>query len=231
MVTAWELAGAEVDLRHINEVAGPGAADKFDSYSILGIPGGFAFGDDLGAGKLLANELLFRLKEPFARFVETGRPVLGVCNGFQALAKTGIFGDLTLLPNRSGHFECRWVTLKNANNPSFFLRGIEQIKLPVAHGEGCLTLGESPEPGWQAALRYTDEKGDTSAAYPANPNGSAANLAGVTNPTGTVLGLMPHPERFVSAWQHPQWTRLGLTEEGEGLQIFRNAVQYAAKEL
>jgi phosphoribosylformylglycinamidine synthase subunit PurQ / glutaminase len=231
MVTAWEMAGAEADLLHINEIAGPNAASILDRYAILGIPGGFSYGDDLGAGKLLANELLFRLKETFGRFVEQGRPVLGVCNGFQVLAKTGVFGDLTLAHNRAGKFECRWVTLCNAGNDSLFLRGIEQLYLPVAHGEGRVTLGESGLTGAQVGLRYSDEEGNTSADYPWNPNGSIDNIAGVTNLSGTVFGLMPHPERFVTAWQHPQWTRLKLSGEGEGLKIYRNAVKYAAREL
>ncbi|HEX2909742.1 MAG TPA: phosphoribosylformylglycinamidine synthase I [Chloroflexia bacterium] len=246
MVTAWELAGAEADLRHINEIAGPQASQILDHYTILAIPGGFSYGDDLGAGKLLANEMIYRLTEPFNSFVESGRPVLGVCNGFQVLAKTGLFGDLTLMPNRSGHFECRWTYLRNENSSSLFLRGIEQLYLPVAHGEGRVELGETnrleklesheAESGAQIALRYCDESGNTQAGYPWNTNGSDGAIAGVTNRSGTVFGLMPHPERFVSPWQHPQWTRLqgnegGLSSEGEGLKIFRNAVQYVVKEL
>lgn len=236
MVTAWEMAGAEVHLRHVNEVVGPQAMTSVDDYGILAIPGGFAYGDDLGAGKLLANELVFRLKEPFGRFVESGRLVLGVCNGFQVLAKTGLFGDVTLMPNASGHFECRWTTLHNNGSRSVFLRGIEKMYLPVAHGEGRVQLGSEDtlqklEQAGQVALHYSDEQGQPTADYPANPNGSDGNIAGVTNISGTVLGLMPHPERFVSLWQHPRWTRFGpgeRPEEGDGLQIFRNAVGYAA---
>lgn len=231
LVTAWEMAGAEADLLHINEIVGPGASRRFDDYAILAIPGGFAFGDDLGAGKLMANELLFRLKEPFRRFVESGRPVLGVCNGFQVLAKAGLFGGLTLLPNTSRKFECRWVHLQAEDNNSLFLRGIERLYLPVAHGEGRVELSEDEKPHAQVLLRYADPEGDTGAGYPWNPNGSFGNIAGVTNSSGTVFGLMPHPERFVSAYQHPQWTRLNLTGEGEGLKIFQNAVEYAAREL
>ncbi len=240
MVTAWQLAGAEADLLHINELAGPKATARLDHYSILAIPGGFAYGDDLGAGKLLANELLFRLREPFNRFVESGRPVLGVCNGFQVLAKTGLFGDLTLLPNASGHFECRWTALRNPGSSSLFLRGIEHLYLPVAHGEGQIRLGsgetvEHLHQNGQVGLCYSDMTGDSAAAYPWNPNGSVANIAGISNLSGTVFGLMPHPERFVSPLQHPRWTRLrvegNLPSEGEGLKIFRNAVNYASREL
>jgi phosphoribosylformylglycinamidine synthase subunit PurQ / glutaminase len=230
MVTAWEKAGAEVDLKHVNEIAGPQATTNLDTYTILGIPGGFAYGDHLGAGKLLANELIFRLKEPFSRFVDSGRPVLGVCNGFQVLARAGLFGDLTLLPNQSGKFECRWTSLQNTGSNSIFLRGIEQVYLPVAHGEGRVVFGVAPRA--EVALKYCDMQGNTQATYPWNPNGSAANVGGVSNPGGTVFGLMPHPERFVSAWQHPRWTRQKNKElEGVGLQFFKNAVDYASREL
>lgn len=237
MLTAWEKAGATPELKHINELAGPKASKMLENYAILAMPGGFAYGDDLGAGKLLANDLLYRLAEPFARFVEAGRPVLGVCNGFQVLAKAGLFGEVTLLPNLSGHFECRWGWLQNAGGHNcLFTKGIERIYLPVAHGEGRLAASaqtmQKLEENGQCVFKYSDEAGDTAAVYPRNPNGSAANLAGICNPAGTVFGLMPHPERFVSPLQHPRWTRLqghesGLAlTEGDGLKIFQNAVAY-----
>jgi len=237
MMTAWQKAGAIPELKHINELTGPRASNLLENYAILAMPGGFAYGDDLGAGKLLANDLIYRLAEPFARFVESGRPVLGVCNGFQVLAKTGLFGEVTLLPNLSGHFECRWGWLQNAGgNNCLFTKGIERIYLPVAHGEGRLAAStqtlQNLEENGQWVFKYSDEAGNTAASYPHNPNGSAANLAGICNSAGTVFGLMPHPERFVSPLQHPRWTRLqghegGLAlTEGEGLKIFRNAVDY-----
>ncbi len=242
MMDAWKKAGAVPVLRHINELSGPGTIDKLDKYAALALPGGFAYGDDLGAGKLLANDLLFRLKEPFSRFVEAGKPVLGVCNGFQVLAKMGLFGAATLLPNRSGHFECRWIHLENApRNNCIFTRGIEQIYLPVAHGEGRVTLGgENPavtlenfEENGQVVFKYSLSEGDDARGYPGNPNGSFDGIAGLCNPQGTIFGLMPHPERYISSLQHPQWTRqprmagkIGLGE-GEGLKIFKNGVEYA----
>ncbi len=244
MMTAWEKAGAAPELRHINEIAGPKANEELESYAILSIPGGFAYGDDLGAGKLLANDLLYRLQEPFTRFVEAGKPVLGVCNGFQVLAKAGLFGEVTLLPNASGRFECRWTWLQNAGgNNCLFTKNIEQIYLPVAHGEGRVALGgentdatlKTLGDNGQIVFKYSDAEGSVSAEYPYNPNGSIANIAGICNPGGTVFGLMPHPERFVSPLQHPRWTRLqghegGLAlTEGEGLKIFRNAVEFAAQ--
>lgn len=241
MMAAWEKAGATPELRHINEIAGPKASEKLERYAALAVPGGFAYGDDLGAGKLLANDLLYRLKEPFARFVEAGRPVLGVCNGFQVLAKAGLFGEVTLLPNRSGHFECRWTWLQNAGgNNCLFTKGIEQIYLPVAHGEGQVALGSDDtlkklEENGQIVFKYTDAEGNSNPRYPFNPNGSVESIAGICNSTGTVFGLMPHPERFISPLQHPRWTRLqghegGLAlTEGEGLKIFKNAVEFASQ--
>ncbi|MEI6043640.1 MAG: phosphoribosylformylglycinamidine synthase I [Chloroflexota bacterium] len=243
MMVAWEKAGAAPELRHINEIAGAEASEKLERYAALAIPGGFAYGDDLGAGKLLANDLLYRLQEPFARFVEAGKPVLGVCNGFQVLAKSGLFGEVTLLPNRSGRFECRWSWLQNAGgNNCLFTKGIEQIYLPVAHGEGRVMVGgDNPattlknlEENGQVVLKYTNPEG-AAVEYPYNPNGSVADIAGICNPSGTVFGLMPHPERFISPLQHPRWTRLqghegGLAlTEGEGLKIFKNAVAFASQ--
>ncbi|MBN9391180.1 MAG: phosphoribosylformylglycinamidine synthase subunit PurQ [Chloroflexi bacterium] len=230
MVEAWEKAGAEVDLRHINEIAGPHANTRLDDYAILGVPGGFAYGDYLGAGKLVANEIIYRLKEPFQRFVESGRPVLGVCNGFQILAKTGLFGDVTLLPNESGKFECRWITMQNTGSNSVFLRGIEQIYLPIAHGEGRVAFGTDVKA--EVSLKYCGPDGDTAASYPWNPNGSVQNAGGISSPSGTVFGLMPHPERFISAYQHPHWTRQKIKEvEGAGLKFFTNAVEYVSNEI
>jgi phosphoribosylformylglycinamidine synthase len=237
-VEAWQQAGAQPVLKHINEVTGTGLQKKLSGYQIITIPGGFSYGDDLGAGRLLANDLLCRLQEAFMPFVEASKPVLGICNGFQALAKSGLLGNVTLTTNQNGHFECRWVHLKvSPDSNCIFTKGIDRLYLPVAHGEGRLMVESEQalqvlEEKGQAVLRYTDEFGNTP-EYPDNPNGSMGHLAGLSNETGTVFGLMPHPERFIYPLQHPRWTRLqggeGEMREGDGLKIFRNAVEYVTQ--
>lgn len=239
LVTAWEQAGAAPDLRHVNEIIAQPIL--LADYAILSIPGGFAYGDDLGAGKLMANDLIYRLKEPFSRFVEVGKPVLGICNGFQVLVKAGLLGNVTLTANKSGQFECRWVWLENVNsNKCLFTRGIERLHVPVAHGEGRLivggpdkaaTLNQMQQAG-RSVFKYIGADG-SQPNYPHNPNGSDGQLAGICNEGGTVFGLMPHPERFVTTLTDPRWMRSERPEgrqvgPGEGLKIFLNAVEYAA---
>jgi phosphoribosylformylglycinamidine synthase subunit PurQ / glutaminase len=230
-VQAWEHVGAEAHLKHVNEVVGN---DRLlDEYQILNVPGGFSYADDLGAGKLMANDLIYRLRAPFMRFVEQGKPVLGMCNGFQVLVKAGLFGEgITLARNENNKFECRWVRLKGANGKSLFTRGIETMYVPVAHGEGRFVAASSEiigdlEQNGQVALRYCAVDGSPATSYPDNPNGSINNIAGICNTTGTVFGLMPHPENHIFPHNHPQWTRLKTRpSEGDGAKIFRNAVEY-----
>ncbi|WP_298821489.1 phosphoribosylformylglycinamidine synthase I [Chloroflexus sp.] len=231
---ACELAGARPERIHVNRLAE--GSVRLSDYALLVIPGGFSYGDHLGAGRLLAVDLIHRLGEELERFVADGRPVIGICNGFQVLVKAGLLpGPLrqpprvTLTNNESGQFECRWVQLEAVSNSRcHFTRAIERpIEVPVAHGEGRIaardeaTLAELEEQGL-IALRYVGE------GYPANPNGSPYNIAGLCNAQGNVLGLMPHPENAVLPYQHPRWTREPARSEGDGLQIFRNAVRYAA---
>ena len=233
---AWELAGAAVESRHVAAILDDPAA--FDPFQILTLPGGFSFGDDLGAGRILAARLASVLGDTLRRFRDRGGLVLGVCNGFQVLVKAGLLpglpdemGPATLTFNDSGHFESRWVRLAPTPGLSPFLLDDEPIELPVAHGEGKFVVAQPEtlahlESSGQAVLRYADEAGRPASDFPANPNGSAGALAGLCDPTGQVFGLMPHPERFVEAIHHPRWTRRGvpLDHPGDGLQIFRNAV-------
>jgi phosphoribosylformylglycinamidine synthase subunit PurQ / glutaminase len=229
---AWERAGAAVETWHVGRILeAPGALERFQ---VLTIPGGFSYGDDLGAGRILATRLA-ALGESIGRFHDRGGLVLGICNGFQVLVKAGLLpggswkSPVTLTHNDSGHFESRWVRLRPSPGVSVFLTDPEPIELPVAHGEGKF-LTADPETrtalgrAGQVVLRYIDEGGRPTESYPANPNGSPGAVAGLCDPSGRIFGLMPHPERFVDPLHHPRWTRLGPKPEGDGLRIFRNAV-------
>ena len=233
-VFAFQQAGAEVALVHINQLIS--RQERLTDYQILVIPGGFTYGDDIAAGKVLANELKLKLGEEILKFVEDSKLILGICNGLQVLVKAGFLPDpangasplLTLTNNDSGKFECRWVHLSvNKQSPCVFTEGIDSLYLPVAHGEGKLVVETDTLSDLNIALYYTNEEGDTSAGYPYNPNGSARNIAGICDSSGRIFGLMPHPERHIQGTQHPQWTRLGAKEYGDGFQIFRNAVEWA----
>jgi len=232
-VFAFQQAGAEVDLVHINRLIG--REKKLADYQIMVVPGGFTYGDDISGGKVFANEIKLKLGEDVFRFMETGGLILGICNGLQVLAKAGILpptlGDslprLTLSPNDSGKFECRWVHLKvNSQSPCIFTRGIDRMYLPVAHGEGKVVVDPEALPNLNVVLCYTDENGNTGAGYPYNPNGSEGDIAGICDDSGRVFALMPHPERHIRHTQHPQWTRLKKEGQGDGFQVFLNAVKW-----
>jgi len=229
---AFEIAGAQPSLVHVNEmISGDVSLHEF---SIFVIPGGFSYGDDLGAGKVMANELEQRLHDQVTEFVQRGGVALGICNGFQVLVRAGLlpvpFGGqrVSLLPNTSGRFECRWVHLRVAEgNPCVFTQGIESLDLAVAHGEGRLYVPQTVEAEIVPVLRYCAADGGEP-HYPDDPNGSYQHIAGICDTSGRILGLMPHPERFVRASQHPRWS---ATDErdgaGDGLAFFTNAVRYA----
>ena len=231
---AFQQAGAEAVLVHVNELIRQ--RERLADYQVLVIPGGFTYGDDLGAGRILANELRLKLGEDITQFVEAGGLILGVCNGFQAMVKAGILPEpsdgsspqLTLAANDSGKFECRWVHLGvNEASPCVFTRGIERLYLPVAHGEGKVVTASDVIPDAKVALRYVDEQGGSNAGYPHNPNGSADDIAGICDSSGRIFAMMPHPERYIIGTQHPQWTRHSAREYGDGFQIFLNAVRWA----
>ncbi len=231
---AFEQAGAEVSLVHISQLIS--RTKQLKDYQIMVIPGGFTYGDDMGAGRVLANEIRLKLGPDIEKFVSGGRLILGICNGFQVLAKTGILPGLplaskpplTLTTNDSGKFECRWVYLKaNRESHCVFTQGIERMYLPVAHGEGKVVADPKVLPNLDVVLYYTDEQGSTKAGYPYNPNGSVKNIAGISDATGRIFALMPHPERFIRGSQHPRWQSEGTKERGDGFRIFTNAVKWA----
>src|SRR6516165_9818723 len=232
---AFELAGGIAERVHINRLREQ--PKQLMHYQVLCIPGGFTYGDDVAAGKILANQLRHFLAEALQRFRDADKLILGICNGFQAILKAGLIippdedGPLaTLAGNTSGKFEDRWVYLQATSNRCPFLRGYDRFHVPVAHGEGRFICREpwiltGLEQTGQVVARYVDADGRPG-PYPVNPNGSQGDVAGVCDASGRVLGIMPHPERHVLPTQHPRWTRLGLAPEGDGLRLFRNAVQY-----
>jgi phosphoribosylformylglycinamidine synthase I len=231
---AFQQAGAVTSICHINSLVRH--ERRLVDYQVMVIPGGFLYGDDLGAGKILANELKLKLGEDVQLFVNNGGLMLGICNGFQVMAKAGILPDIrqqtappmTLGTNDSGRFECRWVHLKvEKKSPCVFTQGIDSMYLPVAHGEGKVITDMRGLREINAALYYTDESGNVQAGYPDNPNGSMNNIAGVCDPTGRIFALMPHPERHIRFQQHPHWTRKKAKEHGDGFAIFQNAVKFA----
>ncbi|MBC8471134.1 MAG: phosphoribosylformylglycinamidine synthase I [Planctomycetes bacterium] len=234
---ALELACAQAQRTHINRII----EDKtlLDKYHIIVFPGGFSYGDDVAAGKILANQIRHHLYEPLRKFIDEGKLVLGICNGFQVLVKTGILPgnnstdnqqEVTITNNDSGKFEDRWVYLAPQTDKCVFIESGRQIYLPVAHAEGKIVtkddaaLDELKSAG-HVAFKYVDENGNEG-AYPINPNGSMDSIAGLTDTTGRVLGLMPHPERFVRPTHHPHWSRLREKPANDGITIFNNAVKY-----
>ncbi|OUJ75847.1 phosphoribosylformylglycinamidine synthase subunit PurQ [Hymenobacter crusticola] len=247
---AYRLAGAEATIVHLNQVL-LGHVSIHD-YDILNFPGGFSFGDDLGSGVVLANKLRYRqtpsgrtLLDDIKEFIANGKFVMGICNGFQVLVKLGLLPNLsgnvtpevTLTHNASGRYEDRWVRLKvNPNAHTPFLKGIDTMEVPVRHGEGRLvisgadTLAQIQDKALNC-LTYIGYDDSPTDVYPHNPNGADLNCAGLTDPTGQVFGLMPHPEAFLSLYNHPDWARRkrlnrGISEEGDGLKLFRNIVEH-----
>jgi phosphoribosylformylglycinamidine synthase len=252
---ACERAGGQAEIVHVNQLRD--GSRHLRDYQMLVLPGGFSYGDDLGAGRIWASDLAHLLRDQVTPFVEAGKPVIGICNGFQALVKSGwLPGPLPGLPaatsvatltyNESNRFECRWVWLEaHPASPCVFTNASAgraprasdaqmRIYCPVAHGEGRFVprderVLEALEEGAQIALRYAAPPGlETSPGalgYPHNPNGSVADIAGVCNASGTVFGLMPHPEDHIYPEQHPRWTR---GERGNlGLVLFENGIRYA----
>ena len=263
----FDLVGASAQRIHTNKLVN-GEID-LNEFQILAVPGGFSFGDHLGSGRLLGNRLRFGLRAQLQAFVAAGKPIIGICNGFQVLVKTGLLpGPMTgdtqpdfiqrasLTLNDSGRYEDRWVTLEfDQKSPCIWTKGIERMQCPVRHGEGKFIMPETIDLNTlqennQLTVRYVDSNSkigsgisDEVLPFPISPNGSMRNIAGICDRTGLVFGLMPHPEAIYARWLHPSHTRgdAPLVEsdeesilgewEGEGLQIFRNAVEYVRNNL
>ena len=239
-VRALELAGAQAEARHMHFVLDEPA--RLDAYDIVLFAGGFSHGDDLAAGRVWGLETRLHIGAALRRQVERGGLVLGVCNGFQVLVESGIFQpereaherDIALYSNASNHYECRWVELESHACQCPWLVPGEVLPVPVAHAEGRFVTRDAEalerlRAGGQIALTYRIPAG--AETYPANPNGSVANIAGICDPSGRVLGLMPHPERNLSPWNNPAWSHLPAREEGEGLCFYRRMVESAAEAL
>lgn len=248
MAAANHMAGAETDIVHLSEVFKERI--NIHDYDIMNFPGGFSFGDDLGAAKVLGNKFKFKkmvsgglFMDELKRFLDEGKFMIGVCNGFQALVKMGFLPNVngnfeqeaTITYNASGKFEDRWITCAvhpDAKTP--FLSGIKIIDLPVRHGEGKMlfrddSIRRAVLDKKLNCMAYVDEQGNATDEYPMNPNGSELNCAGLCDPSGQVFGLMPHPEAFTSIYNHPNWGKVkrrntNIDETGDGLKIFTNIV-------
>jgi phosphoribosylformylglycinamidine synthase subunit PurQ / glutaminase len=240
VMDALNLAGADAVGVPLNDLYREKA--HWRHFQMLVLPGGFSYGDALGAGKLLAIDMTSYFADEITAFVDSGKPVIGICNGFQALVKSGILPGAkeergktdatTLTFNAEGHFECRWVNIKPVSETCVWTRDLDaDITCPIAHGEGNFQVNDPSlisgfQQRGQIALTYTHTNGSTAnGEYPFNPNGSLLDIAGICNPAGNVLGLMPHPENHIHAWQHPRHTR--GERDGSGLKLFENGVRHA----
>jgi len=242
--TAYAFArfGAQVTQAHINALVS--GEVKLKDFHILALSGGFSYGDDIASGRILANELRLKLGADLRKFIAAGKLVIGICNGFQVLAKAGILPGLggkgqeaTLFNNDSAKFEARWIHMSVTGAQCVWTKGLApRIYLPVAHGEGKFIPGSKKilnrlKNNGQVVFTYCAPNGGKP-VYPDNPNGSTDDIAGICDTTGRVLGLMPHPERHLTFEQHPFWTRLAKGSEfGDGAAIFKNGIKYVKEHL
>jgi len=237
---AFSLAGADSRIVHFSDIAS--GAVKLSSFQIFAIPGGWSYADEISSGRVLANKLKSAFRAQFDLFVSSGKPVLGICNGFQTLVKLGALPNMslsfeqeaTLTNNASGKFENRWVCLKPQKSVCKYFEGVPIIHCPVRHGEGRFIAGEEKlaqlEKKGLVALKYSDEKGNTDVSYPLNPNGASGSIAGICNAEGNVLGIMPHPEVAVRRECFPRFTD-GVSYEKNSLRFFQNIVKAGEKYL
>jgi len=246
----FEMEGAESEIVHINDLID--GTKKMQDFQIMAFPGGFSHGDDTGSGNAMANKIKNNLNEEFLKFAREDKLVIGLCNGFQILVNLGLvpalnnnYGARTvaLMHNTQARYECRWIHLKRASDKCIWTRGIETIHVPIAHGEGNFYTDEETlkqiKSGDQIAFKYVREDGSpANNEFPFNPNGAMEDIAGICDPSGRILGMMPHPERFNCFVNEDGWPlekekliREGkpLPKEGKGLKLFRNAVEYFTK--
>lgn len=248
--TAYALtaAGARAERAHLNSLID--GEEKLSDYQIFVVGGGFSWGDDHGAGVIMAMRLKHRMKDELLAFVESGGLVMGICNGFQVLVNLGLLPgfeprelrrEVALINNDCGSFRDQWVRLAvNRSSPCVVTRGIDEIELPIRHGEGKFhaepPVLQALVDRQQVVMRYAGPDGRPAhGSFPHNPNGSVADIASICDPTGRIMGLMPHPEAYNHWTNHPDWTSLKeeckregrpFREEGHGIKIFRNAVSY-----
>ncbi|MCD6469651.1 phosphoribosylformylglycinamidine synthase subunit PurQ [Candidatus Bathyarchaeota archaeon] len=248
---AFEDLGAKAFIRHLNEIS---AKKDLLDYHILVFPGGFSYGDYVRAGAILAKKIMARIGKEIRMFANEGRPILGICNGFQILVEAGLlpgingisdFPEATLATNSPIGYRCKWVYLRHENNGKCVFTWLiprgRVLRIPIAHAEGRFILPKDRETEMlnkllendQVVFRYCNEKGEyANGRYPDNPNGSFYDIAGICNPEGTIFGLMPHPERAYYGWQLPDWTRIGRPlKYGDGKLIFESVIKYITKRL
>jgi phosphoribosylformylglycinamidine synthase subunit PurQ / glutaminase len=244
---AFNKAGADSKIAHINEVIG--SPSMLKNYQVIAFPGGFVYGDDAGSGKALANKIKNNLIDEFSDFIQRDTLMLGICNGFQVMVNLGIIpafedavgdAEISLEYNKTFRYECRWVDLEIADSASVFTKGLKYLHLPVAHGEGNFyadkkTLSKILKNNL-VALRYVKpDNNPANGEFPYNPNGSIEDIAAICDKSGRIMGMMPHPERNILFTHRDNWTTLKeryrregmeVPEDGEGLAIFKNAVNY-----
>jgi phosphoribosylformylglycinamidine synthase len=243
----FEKSGGEAKIMHINDLIEN--RKKLDEFEIMAIPGGFSYGDDTGSGNAYANKIKNNLEENLINFAKKDKLIIGICNGFQILANTGLtpavdekYGErqVALMHNKTARYECRWIYLKNTSNKCIWTKGIDVLHAPIAHGEGNFytkpEILEKLESNDQIVFKYVDENGSpANGEFPINPNGAMKDIAAVCDPSGRILGMMPHPERFNCFTNEEGWElkkeklireNKEIPKEGAGLKIFENAIDY-----
>jgi phosphoribosylformylglycinamidine synthase subunit PurQ / glutaminase len=238
----FEMKGAQAKIMHINDlIENP---KQLDDFQIMAFPGGFSYGDDTGSGNALANKIKNNIWDEIRSFAQKDKLIIGICNGFQIITNIGLVGDqkVALMHNATARYECRWIHVKNTSEKCIWTKDIDTLHIPVAHGEGNFytdpaTL-ETLKQNDQVAFQYINEDGSpANQDFPQNPNGSLEDIAAICDPTGRILGMMPHPERFNCFFNEDNWNlkkekhirenpEKSLPEEGDGLKLFGNAVKY-----